>query len=856
MKKTGILLLFFLNTFLFYGQVKKIYISDLLGNDSTSLLSEPTVTKTLKGAYDLLPDLVDKEYHIILKKEGDISLGANNLISFTWTKSGTSDYPIKIYSEEDRVVIKRPSGNAVDIIKFRDIQYVHISNITFQNVTHGFLWDNVDHSSVKYCEFIGDVLDNHNDGAAIWIGKDVGQDLYLSNEYTINPNYKSEYNEIAYNYIHSQKVNNHCGSHRHHGFYISHGSDNNKFIGNTLDNPLGSGIQMNHGYQKSNIIASNFIYKEFYQPNNNDFLCLDPQGVDESDPNIPPDNAYDKINNSKFGIILGYQDENVQTGTMVNNEIYTNYVYLNDNFGISSANTYNGNRFIAWEFQDIDDNNAINNNTYYFGDQIFPKDPYWISFDPEKITNKTVSGDYDGDGKDDIAAFYDNGAGNTDLRLWTSSTQDFVYHGNSGWWQETTGGYDINKIEGRVVSGDYNGDGKDDIASFYDNGNGDMDLHVWLSEGNKFKYQWSAGWWLDRQGSYDVNKITDRVVSGDYNGDGKDDIAAFYDNGNGDMDLHVWLSEGNKFKYQWSAGWWLDRQGSYDVNKITDRVVSGDYNGDGKDDIAAFYDNGNGDMDLHVWLSEGNKFKYQWSAGWWLDRQGSYDVNKITDRVVSGDYNGDGKDDIASFYDNGNGNTDLHVWLSEGNKFKYQWSAGWWQETKGGYDVNKITGRVVSGDYNGDGKSDIVAFYNYEDNNSVRTNAWHSKGNNFAYINSSLGYTWKIIASPVSKNYEQITVEKPKNEIVKNRKGYQVFKISPNPISNSKHLYVTSTQKLNQSISITIFDIQGKKISIVKQKLKKTGSTYRVAVENLVKGIYFIKIKSKDIDETYKFLKD
>ncbi|WP_298314756.1 right-handed parallel beta-helix repeat-containing protein [uncultured Aquimarina sp.] len=408
MKYKSLLIIFFLQTFLFYAQIKKIYVSDLNGDDSVLLASQPTIAKTLKGAYDLIPDPVDKEYHIVLKKEGNVSLGTNDLISFTWTKSGTSDYPIKIYSEEERVVITRPSGNAVDIIKFRNVQYIHVSNITFENVTHGFIFDNVDHSSIKYCEFIGDILDNHNYGGALWIGKDIGSNLYSPNEYATNSNYKSEYNEIAYNYIHSQKVNNHCHSHQHHGFYISHGTDHNKFIGNTFDKPLGSGIQMNHGYQENNTIANNFIYKEFYQPLDSDFFCPDPKtGIDESDPNIPSDNAYDKINNSKFGMILSYEDENEQTGTLINNDIVGNYVYLNDNFGISSANTYSGNRFIAWEHEEMNNNNNVEFNKNYENNEISPKDPYWLSFDLDNITARVISGDFNGDGKDDTAAFYD-----------------------------------------------------------------------------------------------------------------------------------------------------------------------------------------------------------------------------------------------------------------------------------------------------------------------------------------------------------------------------------------------------------------------------------------------------------------
>ena len=76
---------------------------------------------------------------------------------------------------------------------------------------------------------------------------------------------------------------------------------------------------------------------------------------------------------------------------------------------------------------------------------------------------------------------------------------------------------------------------------------------------------------------------------------------------------------------------------------------------------------------------------------------------------VEGDFNGDGKDDVGAFYNYGNGYTGLWIWYSNGSGLNApvrQWLSCpgcWsWEATK-----------PVEGDFNGDGMSEVGAFYNY-----------------------------------------------------------------------------------------------------------------------------------------------
>ena len=145
---------------------------------------------------------------------------------------------------------------------------------------------------------------------------------------------------------------------------------------------------------------------------------------------------------------------------------------------------------------------------------------------------------------------------------------------------------------------------------------------------------------------------------------------------------------------------------SLDASSISTRMVSGDFNGDGKTDIAVLYDCGKSTMKIYVWLSTGSGYS---SMQTWFETDGGFDASKVTGREVAGDFNGDGKTDIAAMYDCGNAETRIVVFLSSGNGFTY--NSNWYDSGTNAFDANMVTGRVVAGDFNGDGKADIATMY-------------------------------------------------------------------------------------------------------------------------------------------------
>ena len=249
-------------------------------------------------------------------------------------------------------------------------------------------------------------------------------------------------------------------------------------------------------------------------------------------------------------------------------------------------------------------------------------------------------------------------------------------------WQEF---FAVDTLETPYV-GDFNGDRKVDIVTFTrQNPNAIGDVYVSLSDGSKFGA--NTKW-------HDFFAITtdESVIIGDYNGDGKDDIATWL--GKGSKQIYVAISTGTGMT---SETVWVDSIGK----DPTDLIFAGDANGDGKKDLIAF---ARKEGKVYVALSDGTKFA---TPTVW---HGFFAVSTF-ERPRVADVNGDGKADIVTFAtDSPTAFGDVYVATSNGTKFVG--ATGAENDSSKWHDFFAIrpTEEIRVGDLNGDGKQDFFTF--------------------------------------------------------------------------------------------------------------------------------------------------
>ena len=257
--------------------------------------------------------------------------------------------------------------------------------------------------------------------------------------------------------------------------------------------------------------------------------------------------------------------------------------------------------------------------------------------------NSVTAGDFDGDGKLDLAVSDDN------------SNSIRILLGNGDGTFKPPVPYNVGSASESVAVGDFNGDGKLDLAvADLDGG----DIGVLLGNGDGT---------FEAAKHYGAGSVPYWVVAGDFNGDGKLDLAV---TNNGSSNFSVLLGNGDGTFH--SAV-------NYAVGLDPTGMAVGDFNGDGKLDLVV---GGNG---ISVFLGIGDGT---------FESAGDYPVGAVS--ISVGDFNGDGTLDLAAADSQ---STDISVLLGNGDgTFR----------TAVKYAVGSETTSVAVGDLNSDGKLDLA----------------------------------------------------------------------------------------------------------------------------------------------------
>ena len=238
--------------------------------------------------------------------------------------------------------------------------------------------------------------------------------------------------------------------------------------------------------------------------------------------------------------------------------------------------------------------------------------------------------------------------------------------------------------------GDFNGDGKTDVVFFnrtfnYYGGNESWYATVWLSNGDgNFTPQGA----FTSPIAYSIDNMN--FQAGDFNGDGKTDLIFLQANTASGVKEVVWLSNGDgTFALKENTP-----ERTYYNNATASRFRLGDFNGDGKTDLLYFES-----TYADVWLSKGDgTFEFLQFVP-----TGGYDVSANDYKYLTGDFNGDGKTDVVHFVCD----SYVKVWLSNGTgSFTIMSAFTPWS----GYGINSNDYKYQAGDFNGDGKTDLVHF--------------------------------------------------------------------------------------------------------------------------------------------------
>jgi hypothetical protein len=231
-------------------------------------------------------------------------------------------------------------------------------------------------------------------------------------------------------------------------------------------------------------------------------------------------------------------------------------------------------------------------------------------------SDQFVSGDFDGDGKADIAVWRDQGSNSAFYILQSqTSTLRAETFGLSGDFPD--------------VVGDYNGDGKTDIAVYRPGATAGAQsfwFYRTTQNGPTFVVPWGQN--------------GDFPAPGDYDGDGKNDFVVQRADVGGQGRFWTMLATGAVSSTQFGLS--------------TDVIVPGDYDGDGKTDLAVV--RGQGGQIVWYYLPSGGGPFVQTTFGL-----------AATDSPVQGDYDGDGKTDIAVWRPNADPTQNFFWVLQSGN---------------------------------------------------------------------------------------------------------------------------------------------------------------------------------------------
>jgi hypothetical protein len=238
-----------------------------------------------------------------------------------------------------------------------------------------------------------------------------------------------------------------------------------------------------------------------------------------------------------------------------------------------------------------------------------------------------------------------NGTGSSCIEFhgWTQDLQGWVSHIASNRGAIEPGDTDI-------LAADTNNTGADQLylVQYRNTSSGNVEIHGWDRSGQK---------WVSHIATNlpAVDPNNGRVVAGDFNGDGRDEFAyvAYQNTGSGKVEVHVWSAD--------LQGWTSHIATNLaQINPASARVITGGFNGDGKDVFAfvPYQNTGSGRIEIHVWSSN--------MQNWTAHVATNYpSADPATNIVTPIDLSGGGNKnrfELVQLHNTSSERVEIHVW--------------------------------------------------------------------------------------------------------------------------------------------------------------------------------------------------
>ena len=273
------------------------------------------------------------------------------------------------------------------------------------------------------------------------------------------------------------------------------------------------------------------------------------------------------------------------------------------------------------------------------------------------LPTSVAIGDFNGDGKADLAVKNEN-SGNVSILL-----------GNGDGTFAAAVNFAVGTEPWSVAVGDFNGDGKADLAVADAGSDGGDSVSILLGNGDGT---------FAAAANYAVGVLPYAVAVGDFNGDGKADLACVNES-SGTVSILLGNGDGT-----------FGAAVNYSVGTQPYSVVVGDFNSDSKADLAVA-NLGTGNVSILLGKGDGT-----------FGAAANYAVAANPYSLAQGDFNGDGKTDLAvtSIVVNSANGASVNILLGNGD--------GTFAAPVP-YGTGTIGYSVAVGDFNGDGKADLAA---------------------------------------------------------------------------------------------------------------------------------------------------